>query len=188
MIKEDTEGGVRRFSKPVSEVDPEEFRIWHGHDLADPKGLPTPDGLAAELGHVPDVLEVPAGDWDKAVVYTGFGQEVDGNRFAVAHTLHLVREMESQEDALALFREATVEAAGRYGDVQFAPSSRDGAFAQWRIDDPTIDWGWPRAEARIRRNGNKVTADYQFFLQDRPASMRRFGKMRPLGSPGGSRR
>lgn len=187
MIEENAASDERRFSRPVAEVDTEDFRFWHGHDLADPQGLPTPDGLAASIGTLPDVLEVPAGDWDRAVVYTGFGQD-GGKRFVMAHTLQLSREFGAEAEARSFHREISTEAADRFGDTEYLPQAGEHAFASWRIDDPTIDWGWPRAEARIHRNGMRVTATYRFFLQDRATSMRRVGKMRPLGSPGGSTR
>ena len=181
MIEEDEHDNTRRFSRPVADVNIDDFRIWHGHDLANPKGTPTPDGLAASLGSMPDVLEVPAGSWDRAVVYTGFGQEGDGNRFVVAHTLHLSRKFDNEKSAIDFYRDISIQAADRFDDASYNPSVRDGASSLWRIDDPTIDWGWPRAEARIHRDGKRITANYQFFLQDRATSMRRVGKMRPLG-------
>jgi len=181
MIDDNPQTNRRRFSRPVADVNLESLTIWHGHDLTDPKGLPTPDGLAASLGELPDMLEVPTGDWDKAVVYTGFGDEGNGNRFVVAHTLRLAREFNQENEAVAFYRDITIEAARRFGDADYTPSDNDRAFALWRIDDPTIDWGWPRVEARIYRNGKRIIATYQFFLQDRAEGMRRVGKMRPLG-------
>mgnify|MGYP001231477751 CR=1 FL=1 len=185
MIDDDPQHNARRFSRPVTDVDIDDFRIWHGHDLMDPKGMPTTDGLAADLGGPSDVLEVPRGEWDKAVIYTGFGNQGAGNRFVAARTLQLIRDLEDEDEAIAFHRRIALEAADRFGDEAFAPSPADGSLSLWRIDDPDIDWGWPRSEARIHRDGMRVVANYQLFLQDRAIPVRRVGRMRPLGSSGG---
>ena len=42
MIDDDPQHNARRFSRPVSDVDIEDFVIWHGHDLTDPRRASRP--------------------------------------------------------------------------------------------------------------------------------------------------